>query len=105
MKEMPPHHTSQVLRIFRARVKAGSEVEWESLLEEQITSQLEHADGLVQWYRGRPFDEESHEFVFVTLWRDRDALRAFAGASAGPVLFGNERDLADWMSVEQYELA
>lgn len=94
----------RVLRIFRAQVKIGREAEWELRVDQQIAEQLEGTDGLLDWYRGRALDKASNEFVFVTLWRDGDALRAFAGASAGPVMYGNERELVDWMAVEHYEL-
>jgi len=62
-------------------------------------------DGLVAWYRGQQPDYESKDFVFVTIWRDKDALRQLAGASAGPVMFGNEHELAKSISVEQFEIA
>lgn len=96
----------QVLRIFRARVKVGREEEWERVLEEQLVAErLGGRDGLERWYRGRPMSHDSREHVVVTIWRDRDAMRAFAGATARPVLFRNQADLADEITVEQYELA
>jgi heme-degrading monooxygenase HmoA len=65
---------------------------------------LTQVDGLLRWFRGKPADGERNEWVFVTVWRDKDAMRAFAGASAGMVLMGSERDLTESMVVELYEL-
>lgn len=94
----------RVLRIFRAHVKPGREEEWERLLGKHDHAQFTSTDGLLQWLRGKPLNDESTEYVFVTLWRDWDALRAYAGASAGPVLFGDERELTDSITVEQFEV-
>jgi heme-degrading monooxygenase HmoA len=94
----------RVLRIFRARVKPGSEAEWNRSLDAQISDQLAGVEGLIAWYRGGPTGYGEHEFVVVTIWRDKDAVRRWAGASASPVLLDGQRELADEVSVEQYEL-
>jgi heme-degrading monooxygenase HmoA len=93
-----------VMRVFRARVKPGREGDWEALLDRQIGAQLQGARGLLRWFRGRPLDEETHEYVVVTLWRDKDSVRAFAGASGRPVLFPGQADLEESDDAQLYEL-
>jgi heme-degrading monooxygenase HmoA len=94
----------RILRIFRAHVKPAREEEWNRLLDGQIADQLVGVDGLIAWFRGSPAGYGEHEFVVVTVWRDKDAVRRWAGASAGPVMLGAQHELADSISVEQYEL-
>lgn len=94
----------QVLRIFRAHVKRGLEAEWKRVLGDGIPRYLVGADGLMAWYRGMSTDPDSNEYVVVTIWRDMDALRAFSGASFGPVLFPSQHDLADSIVVDQYDI-
>jgi len=59
---------------------------------------------LLAWYRGKPTGYGERDSVVVTVWRDKDAVRAWAGASAGPVMLGGQHELADAISVEQFEL-
>jgi heme-degrading monooxygenase HmoA len=94
----------RILRILRARVKVGREREWDRLMDAQIADQLIGADGLLDWYRGSPTDYEGSDFVVVTIWRDMDAVRQWAGASAGPVLVGAQHAVAESISIEQFEL-
>jgi heme-degrading monooxygenase HmoA len=93
-----------VMRVFRARVKPRREADWERLLDRQIDAQLKGARGLLQWFRGRSIDGESREYVVVTLWQDKDSVRAFAGASGRPVLFPGQADLEESDDAHVYEL-
>jgi heme-degrading monooxygenase HmoA len=93
-----------ILRVFRARVKPGREDQWDRLLDAQIKHQLVGVEGLIAWHRGRPTGYGEQEFVAVTIWPDKDAVRRWAGASAGPVMLGGQHELADSVSVEQFEL-
>lgn len=68
-----------VIRIFRPRVQAGMQDEFECFLRETAIPLLSEQDGLVAQHIGLPMPPSSDEFVYVTVWRDLDALRAFAG--------------------------
>jgi heme-degrading monooxygenase HmoA len=96
--------SQQVLRIFRAEVKLGHEAEWRQVLADGFPRYLAGTPGLLGWYSGMTVDPDSHEYVVVTIWRDKDALRAFSGASFGPVLFPTQHDLADSIVVDQYDI-
>lgn len=94
----------RLLRIFRAQVKPGREADWKKVLDDGIPRYLVGAPGLIAWYHGASVDPDTHDYVVVTIWRDKESLRAFSGASFGPVLFPNQHDLADVITVEQYEI-
>ena len=49
------------------------------MVQEQSVPWLEKSDGMLGYFPGEPFDEDAREFVMITLWRDLDALKAFAG--------------------------
>jgi heme-degrading monooxygenase HmoA len=70
-----------ILRIARTRAKPGREAELERVLSENLAGRLGGVDGLMAAYKGRPTDYGSTEYVVITIWRDKDALRAYAGAS------------------------
>ncbi|MEA2621994.1 MAG: hypothetical protein QOH61_904 [Chloroflexota bacterium] len=97
-------HDAGVLRVFRASVKPGREEEWERVVDQHDHGKFAATAGLLGWYRGKPVNAQAPEYVFVTIWRDMDALRAYAGATAGPVLLGTERELAESISVEHYQV-
>ena len=54
--------------------------------------------------RGSPSGYGEREFVVVTIWRDKDAVRRWAGASAGPVMLGGQNELTEEIRAEQFEL-
>ncbi len=68
-----------IVRVFRARVRPGKAAEFERLHRTQSLDLVRSQPGLVTWYAGRPVGSNRDEFVLVTIWRDLEALRAFAG--------------------------
>jgi hypothetical protein len=60
------------------------------------------ADGLLSYFPGEPLSE-SDEFVLVTLWRDFEALLAWAGDDwETPALDGSVTTLVEEASVTHY---
>jgi heme-degrading monooxygenase HmoA len=53
--------------------------EFERFLRETAMPFVSGHDGLIGQHIGRPMRSDPEEFVYVTVWRDLDALRAFAG--------------------------
>lgn len=100
---MPERKMPQILRIVRTRATPGQEAELERVLSEALKSRLAGVDGVVAWYKGRPINYDSSEYVVVTVWRDKDALRAFAGASM-PAPTIRDDEPAEEVSTEQFEL-
>ena len=68
-----------IVRVFRAKVRAGTAEPFEATVRERRLSRVTGAPGMVSYYAGRPLGE-SGEFVLVTVWEDLDALRAYAGS-------------------------
>lgn len=40
---------------------------------------LKNRKGVIASYAGRPYGSNSDEFTFITIWKDLDDLKAFAG--------------------------
>jgi len=92
------------MRILRARVKPENADAWNRLTDEQITEHLVGTDGVLHWHVGRPIAGHDNEYVIVSLWRDMDAVRAFAGASGRTVPFRDHGQVAESITVEMFEL-
>jgi quinol monooxygenase YgiN len=91
------------LRIFRVKVRQGRAAEFKRMVQEQSIPWLERSDGMLGYFAGEPHDDSSHEFVMVTLWRDVDALKEFAGnAWQTPVVTDDEAPLVEVMSADHY---
>ena len=59
---------------------------------------------MLGYFPGEPMTASSREFVMVTLWRDVEALREFAGDSwATPIVAADEVPLVEEMFVHHYE--
>jgi quinol monooxygenase YgiN len=67
-----------IVRVFRARVRPGQAADFEATVREHSLARIREAEGIVSWWAGRPLGETG-EFVVVTVWRDMDSLRGFAG--------------------------
>ena len=70
-----------IIRVFRPTIHAGMESEFESFLRDTAVPLVSRQAGLVAQYVGRPHDPSSTEFVYVTVWEDVEAIRAFVGES------------------------
>ena len=73
------------------------------MVQEQSIPWLESADGMLGYFSGEPFAENEQEFVMITLWRDKDALEAFAGLDwDNPVVTEEEAPLVEVMFADHY---
>lgn len=73
------------------------------MVREQSIPWLEGSDGMLGYIAGEPLPDSPSEFLMVTLWRDIDALRAFAGDSwQTPVVTSDEEPLVEAMSADHY---
>ena len=101
---MEPPDQPRILRIFRARLTPGREPEWVRIVDRAISEQLARGQGLLECFIARPDAEDEGEYVIVSVWRDKDAVRAFVGASTVPIFVDNERELIEWSELKQYEI-
>jgi quinol monooxygenase YgiN len=92
-----------IVRVFRALAKPGLVEQLEQRLRQDAIPEVAAAAGLVAYHAGRPHGD-SREFVMVTVWKDLDAVRAFAGEDyEQPVLYGDTADLIEQMWLHHYE--
>ena len=92
-----------IVRVFRATIREGRVNEFMRMVQEQSIPWLERSDGMLQYIPGEPMDESSREFAMVTLWRDLDSLKAFAGDSwEKPIVTSAEKPLVEAMTAHHY---
>jgi len=91
-----------IVRVLRARAKPGKrDGFWEWIRSEAVPS-LVSAPGLLAYFPGEPLSE-SGEFVLVTIWRDFEAMLAWAGEDwEDPSFDGAHSDLLEEATVMHY---
>ena len=92
-----------IIRIFRATIREGQVSEFKRMVQEQSIPWLEKSDGMLGYFPGEPFDENSREFVMITHWRDIESLQAFASTDwDNPVVTEDEAPLVEAMFANHY---
>jgi quinol monooxygenase YgiN len=92
-----------IVRVFRARIREGRVAEFRKMVEEQSIPWLQQSEGMLGCLPGEPLSEDSREFLMVTLWRDEEAIRSFAGESwKTPVVTEEESPLVEEMFADHY---
>ncbi len=92
-----------IIRIFRAKIHKDRVSAFKRMVQEQSVPWLEKSDGMLGYFPGEPFDEDAREFVMITLWRDLDALKTFAGTDwNNPVVTDDEAPLVEAMFADHY---
>jgi heme-degrading monooxygenase HmoA len=101
---MPDRRSPPILRVARITPKPGRESDLEQLLVTELAHRLDHVDGAMSRHVGRPIDYQSKDFIVATVWRDKDAMRAFMGASASPPALAGADGPAEAVAVEMFEV-
>ncbi len=92
-----------ILRVFRAVIYENRIAEFKQMVREQSIPWLEKSDGMLGYFPGEPFGSNEREFTMITLWRDIDALEAFAGKEwDDPVVTDDEAPLVEAMFADHY---
>lgn len=92
-----------IVRIFRAKVRENQISAFKRMVQEQSIPWLEGSEGMLGYFPGEPFGDNKQEFLMVTLWRDLDSLKAFAGSDwDNPVVTHDEKPLVEEMFAEHY---
>ena len=68
-----------IIRVFRARIRPGLNDDFERFLREGPIPKITSLPGLVAQHVGRPTSAAPDEFVYVSVWKDLESLRTFAG--------------------------
>ena len=67
-----------IIRVFRPTVHPGQHEVFERFLRETAVPFVSSKPGLIAQHVGRPLDG-GDEYTFVTVWKDLDSLKGFAG--------------------------
>ena len=93
-----------IIRVFRARIRKERVAEFRQLVQEQSIPWLTSTEGMLGYFAGEPLAGDEREFVMVTLWRDLEALKGFAGESwKTPVVTADEAPLVEDMVAHHYQ--
>jgi quinol monooxygenase YgiN len=92
-----------IVRIFRAKIRESQVSAFKRMVQEQSIPWLESSEGMLGYFPGEPFGDNKQEFVMITLWRDLESLKAFAGSQwDNPVVTQDEEPLVEKMFAEHY---
>lgn len=91
-----------ILRVFRATINPGKHEAFERNVREHSIPLMEAQH--VPYYFGRPIDGAEDEFVVISVWRDIESLRKFAGDSLEPVIPFEDESIFASISAQHYEL-
>jgi heme-degrading monooxygenase HmoA len=97
---------TMIVRVFQVRVQDGKSGEFEEFFRGTALPLVRSQPGLVSVTAGLPRAETPDEFCMVMVWRDLDALKAFAGEEwRDPHVLPEEAALVRERSIRHYELA
>lgn len=68
-----------IVRVFRARTQPGKAGEFRRFFQEQALPLVRSQPGLVRVEVGWPMAPATDEFLMLTVWKDLESLKAFAG--------------------------
>lgn len=68
-----------IIRVFRAQVHPGMQQQFKKKVQQLSIPLVQRQKGLVAYYSGEPTETAPGEFVMVTIWRNLEDLKAFAG--------------------------
>lgn len=93
-----------ILRVFRARLKPGARQAFEQLVTDVSIPLMQSQPGMVTLHVGRPLPEFPDDFVFVTVWKDLESLKSFAGEHWDrPLITPGEAVLIEEATVQHYD--
>lgn len=94
-----------IIRVFRAIARRGRADEFRAFFVGEAVSTVRRQPGLLSIEVGLPL-EEGDEFLMITVWRDLESIRSFAGEDwRRPYLASREKALVAEASVSHFERA
>jgi len=93
------------MRIFQVTTHPGKEAEFARFFHETATPLMTSTDGCEHVLPGAARRETPRDFSFVMIWRDLDALKAFAGEDYDhPHIAPEEAQLVESRRIGHYDL-
>lgn len=94
-----------ILRIFQVTTHPGKEAEFGTFFHQTAIPLMKTVDGLLAVLPGAPRPDTPNAFAFVMVWRDLEALKAFAGDDyAAPHIHPDEAELVAARSITHYDV-
>ena len=93
-----------IIRVFSARLKPGARAAYEDLCQRVSAPLMSAQPGFLTWRMGAERPGRPDDFVFISLWRDLESLKAFTGEEweAASIVPG-EADLLERVAVQHYD--
>jgi transposase/heme-degrading monooxygenase HmoA len=93
-----------IIRVFSARLRPGAREAYEELCLRVSAPLMSAQPGFLTWRMGAERPDHPDDFVFISLWRDLESLKAFTGEQwqAASILPG-EADLLERVAVRHYD--
>jgi transposase/quinol monooxygenase YgiN len=93
-----------IIRVFSARLKPGAREAYEDLCLRVSVPLMSAQSGFLTWRMGEERPDRPDDFVFISLWRDLESLKAFTGEEweAASIVPG-EADLLERVAVQHYD--
>jgi transposase len=93
-----------IIRVFSARLKPSAREAYENLCLRVSVPLMSAQPGFLSWRMGAERPGRSDDFVFISVWRDLESLKAFTGEQweAASILPG-EADLLERVAVQHYD--
>ncbi|HEX9035664.1 MAG TPA: transposase [Ktedonobacterales bacterium] len=92
-----------IIRVFRARLKPGKRPAFERLCQSFSIPLMREQPGMLAISIAAPAPRRLDEFILVSVWRDLESLRAFAGPNwREATILPGEADLLEAAGVEHY---
>lgn len=93
-----------LIRVFRARLKPGKRAAFEHLCRKVSMPLMREQPGMLAVSIPQPSPKRMDEFIIVSVWRDLESLKAFAGENwREATILPGEADLLEVARVEHYD--
>lgn len=94
-----------IMRIFQVTTHPGKEAEFSRFFHQTAIPLMKGTDGIISVLPGAARPETPRDFSFVMVWRDLDALRAFAGEDyTRPHVDPAEAEIVATRTIRHYDL-
>jgi hypothetical protein len=92
-----------IIRVFRPTVRPGQQDAFERFLRETAIPLVGKQDGMLAQHVGLPFEPDGREFVYISVWKDVDSIRSFAGENwQEAVIDPSEEEMLEETSIEHF---
>lgn len=92
-----------IIRVFRAQLKPGKRAAFERLCQVVSMPLMRNQPGMLAISIAHPHPKRQNEFILVSVWRDLESLKAFAGEHwREATILPGEADLLEEAWVEHY---